>query len=115
MRKEFAGPKGRKFFAYVSPEEDANVTFDMVGNPNGAFTALGDMSTPEVRQVLNGVLATLRDDIGLHGRQSYEMFSGNAKKARLYQRLARREGAPDGYFFDFESPENMLLRKWPEY
>jgi len=112
--RRFKGPDGRTYVVefkdradigdtLVNFREDARGRFSFArtaaglrssGNP---YEATGRNTGRGAREILRGVETAIRQDIREGGRNDYSFAGNSPKKRRIYDMIAKRLGAPEGY------------------
>ena len=88
----FTTPGGKKFAVDIDPNKSGSAGVHFA--PSGDY---GDLSLSEAKAVLNGVIDQVKQDIATNARAEYRFVGNDAQKARIFQQLADRTPAPEGY------------------
>ena len=88
----FTTPGGKRFAVDIDPNKSGSAGVHFA--PKGDY---GDLSLSEAKAVLNGVIDQVKQDIVTNARNEYRFVGNDAQKARIFQQLADRTPAPEGY------------------
>lgn len=104
-RRRFEAGNGRKYVVEFNRDQDrpgvTGVHFREDADEAG-YMPTGDNTPAEAFGVLRGVAKAIDDDIAEGGRPVYELSARTGKQARVYEAMARRRGAPEGYDLELQ-------------